>query len=83
VRANPAVIGAAPFVAAQALLARGDDMKGAMVRGIDPAREPSVTDLAGELKNTVLRAWSAGGFGVVLGVELARSWACARATRSR
>ena len=73
VRANPAVIGAAPFIAAQALLARGDDMKGAMVRGIDPALEPSVTDLAGELKNTVLKRLVSGGFGVVLGVDLARS----------
>src|SRR5256885_10574784 len=38
-RANPDVLGAAPFVAAQALLARGEDMKGTLVRGIDPARE--------------------------------------------
>ena len=45
-RANPDVVGAAPFVAAQALLARGEDMKGALVRGIDPAREGEVTDLA-------------------------------------
>jgi len=46
VRANPAVVGAAPFIAAQALLARGEDMKGAMVRGIDPVAEPQVTDVA-------------------------------------
>ncbi len=46
VRANPAVVGAAPFIAAQALLARGEDMKGAMVRGIDPLAEPQVTDIA-------------------------------------
>jgi len=72
VRANPAVIGAAPFIAAQALLARGDDMKGALVRGIDPALEPGVTDLAGELKNSVLKRLTPGGFGVVLGVDLAR-----------
>lgn len=45
-RANPQVIGAAPFIGTQALLARGEDMKGTIVRGIDPAREPEVTDLA-------------------------------------
>jgi lipoprotein-releasing system permease protein len=45
-RANPNVVGAAPFVASQALLARGEDMKGALVRGIDPAREGEVTDVA-------------------------------------
>ena len=73
VRANPQVLGAAPFIAAQALLARGEDMKGAMVRGIDPALEPDVTDLALELKKSSLARLVAGDFGVVLGGELARS----------
>jgi lipoprotein-releasing system permease protein len=72
-RAHPAVIGAAPFIAAQALLARGEDMKGVLVRGIDPALEPGVTDLAGELRNTALKRLVPGAFGVVLGVDLARS----------
>nr|MBP6720680.1 lipoprotein-releasing ABC transporter permease subunit [Rhodoferax sp.] len=73
VRLNPQVIGAAPFIAAQALLARGEDMKGTMVRGIDPALEPEVTDLVGTLKNTALTRLVPGEFGVVLGGELARS----------
>ena len=73
VRANPEVVGAAPFIATQALLARGEDMKGTIVRGIDPAREPDVTDLAVELKNTGLNRLVSGEFGVVLGGELARS----------
>ena len=73
VRANPQVLGAAPFIAAQALLARGEDMKGAIVRGIDPALEPDVTDLALELKKSSLARLVAGDFGVVLGGELARS----------
>ena len=72
VRANPQVIGAAPFIATQALLARGEDMKGTMVRGIDPAHEPEVTDLAVELKNSALQRLIPGEFGVVLGGELAR-----------
>src|SRR5659263_445154 len=73
VRANPNVVGAAPFIASQALLARGEDMKGTMVRGIDPAREPDVTELALGLKNSGLERLIAGEFGVVLGAELARS----------
>jgi lipoprotein-releasing system permease protein len=73
VRRHPQVTGVAPFVSAQALLARGEDMKGVLVRGIDPAREPEVTDLAGVLKDTVLSRLSPGGFGIVLGGELARS----------
>ncbi|MFT7324875.1 MAG: lipoprotein-releasing system permease protein [Rhodoferax sp.] len=73
VKANPQVIGAAPFISTQALLARGEDMKGTLVRGIDPTREPEVTELAITLKNTGLNRLIPGDFGVVLGVELARS----------
>ena len=72
-RLNPQVIGAAPFISTQALLARGEDMKGALVRGIDPAHEDEVTDLAVALKDTVLAKLVPGEFGVVLGSELARS----------
>jgi len=72
-RANPQVIGAAPFIGTQALLARGEDMKGTIVRGIDPAREPEVTDLAASLKNAALARLVPGEFGIVLGVDLARA----------
>ena len=73
VRAQPQVIGAAPFIAAQGLLARGEDMKGVMVRGVDPALEPEVTDLAAAAQNAALQTLSAGSFSAVLGAELARS----------
>jgi lipoprotein-releasing system permease protein len=66
------VIGAAPFVAAQALLARGEDMKGTLVRGIDPALEGAVTDLAATNEET-LKLLVPGEFRVVLGGELARA----------
>ena len=72
-RQNPQVVGAAPFISSQALLARGEDMKGALVRGIDPALEHEVTDLATVVKPDVLARLTAGSFGVVLGSELARS----------
>ncbi|PHM21498.1 MAG: lipoprotein-releasing system transmembrane subunit LolC [Curvibacter sp. PD_MW3] len=72
-RANPQVIGAAPFIGTQALLARGEDMKGTIVRGIDPEREPEVTDLAVTLKNGALARLVAGEFGIVLGADLARA----------
>jgi len=71
-RRNPQVIGAAPFIAAQALVARGEDMRGAIVRGIDPAREPEVTDLAAGMK-PVLAKLVPGQFGIVVGAELARA----------
>ena len=70
---NPLVIGAAPFIAAQGLLARGEDMKATLVRGIDPAREPEVTDLALGQKETGLARLIPGEFGIVLGGELANA----------
>ena len=70
---HPEVLGAAPFVGAQALIARGEDMKGALVRGIDPALEPQVTDLVADLADTALPRLVPGAFGVILGGELARS----------
>ncbi len=72
VKANPQVIGAAPFIGTQALLARGEDMKGAIVRGIDPALEGEVTDLAAGLKSGALARLIPGEFGIVLGRDLAR-----------
>ncbi len=70
---NPQVQGAAPFVAAQALIARGEDMRGVMVRGIDPVHEADVTPLGAQLKDGVLSRLQPGEWGVVLGSQLARS----------
>ncbi len=72
-RRNDQVVGAAPFIAAQALIARGDDMRGAIVRGISPADEATVTALAAQLRDTTLAKLVPGGWGIVLGGELARS----------
>jgi lipoprotein-releasing system permease protein len=66
---NPAVVGAAPFVATQALIARGEEMKGAIVRGISPAEEAEVTPLGKQLKDMPL---TPGAWNIVLGAELAR-----------
>ena len=70
VLAHPEVRGAAPFISAQALLARGEDMKGVMVRGIDPALEPQVSDLQNGQAG-VLQSLVAGRFEVVIGRDLA------------
>ena len=72
-RRNEQVVGAAPFIATQALIARGDDMRGAAVRGISPADEATVTALAAQLRDTTLARLVSGGWGIVLGGELARS----------
>ena len=72
-RQNPQVVGAAPFIAAQALLARGEDMRGVLVRGIDPVLEPEVTELGNPEQRAALQRLQTGKFGVVLGSELARA----------
>src|SRR5690349_9349794 len=69
-RQHPEVVGAAPFISSQALVARGDDMRGAVVRGISPDDEPSVTDLAAHLRDTTLKRLVPGEWDIVLGVEL-------------
>jgi lipoprotein-releasing system permease protein len=72
-RQQPQVVAAAPFIAAQALIARGDQMRGAVIRGISPADEATVTPIAARLRDTVLERLQPGAFGIVLGGELARS----------
>ncbi|RZL58307.1 MAG: lipoprotein-releasing ABC transporter permease subunit [Variovorax sp.] len=72
-RRNAEVVGVAPFIATQALIARGEDMKGTLVRGIDPALEPQVTDIGTTAQKGALSRLVPGQFGIVLGVELARS----------
>jgi lipoprotein-releasing system permease protein len=73
VRSHPAVLGAAPFIAAQGLLARGEDMKGTLIRGVDPVLEPQVTALAADQAPTAMARLRSGEFGIVLGAALARS----------
>ena len=70
---NPAVVAAAPFIAMQSLIARGDEMRGAIVRGIVPAEEAKVTPLAAQLQAGVLSKLQPGAWNIVLGGELART----------
>ena len=68
---NPLVIGTAPYVAAQALVGRGDELRGALVRGIDPKYEGQVTELA-RRQSVLIDKLVPGEWNIVLGVELAR-----------
>ncbi len=68
---DPRVVGAAPYVAAQALVGRGDELRGAVVRGIDPAEEGQVTEI-GRTQAATLARLQAGAWNIVVGTELAR-----------
>ncbi len=72
-RKNAEVVGVAPFVSSQVLIARGDEMRGVVVRGILPADEATVTDLAARIEPLLVASLVPGTSNVVLGIELARS----------
>jgi len=70
---DPRVVGYAPFVNAQAMLAAGQAVRGSVVRGILPEREAQVAELGLHMRAGKLDALKAGEFGIVLGSELARA----------
>jgi lipoprotein-releasing system permease protein len=70
---NPQVSAAAPYVAGQGMLSFGQNVQGVMVRGIDPAKETAITELANKIKSGALEDLRSGEFGIVLGVDLARA----------
>jgi lipoprotein-releasing system permease protein len=72
-RRDPEVRGAAPFVAAQGMLARGQGLSGVQVRGIDPSIEPHVSDLAGQMQSGALDSLVPGSFHMIVGSQIAQS----------
>ena len=69
---NQRVIAAAPYVLGQAMVTAGEANRGALIRGVDPAREDTVADIGRHMRNGSLAALRAGEFGIVLGADLAR-----------
>jgi lipoprotein-releasing system permease protein len=70
---HPHVVASAPFVQAQAMLAAGQAVRGALVRGILPEQEERVADFARYMKLGTLQALRPGEFGVILGADLGRA----------
>jgi lipoprotein-releasing system permease protein len=70
-RRNPEVIGAAPYVEAQALLTRQGAVSGVALRGVEPSLEPEVSDIGKEMRAGKLTDLKPGEFGIVLGKDLA------------
>jgi lipoprotein-releasing system permease protein len=63
----------APVLGAQAMLMREGEVRGALVQGIDPLREPAVSEVLRRLQGAPVEQLQAGRFGIVLGSELARA----------
>jgi lipoprotein-releasing system permease protein len=72
-RKNPEVIGAAPFVETQGMLIRDDELRPAVIRGVLPEQEPTVSDVSRQVKRGSFTALEAGSYNIVLGIELARA----------
>lgn len=72
-RADPRVQGAAPYILAQGMLAAGDAVQGALIRGILPEQEETVADIGRHMKRGQLADLAPGRFGIVLGIELAQA----------
>ncbi len=70
---NPEVQAAAPYVAAQAMLARDRALRGVQVNGIDPQAERAVSQVADQMIAGSLDALKPGSYGVVIGQALAQA----------
>lgn len=68
---NKEVIGAAPYVGAQAMITRDDAVRGVLLRGVSPADEPKVSDIAKDFKSGTIDDLKPGEFGIALGSGLA------------
>jgi len=70
---QPHVTASAPFVQGQAMLIAGRSVRGALVRGIEPAEEERVADFGRHMRAGSLEMLKPGEFGIVLGGDLARA----------
>ena len=72
-RQHPRVLAAAPYVEGQAMLSHRREVTGAIVRGVDPAYEPQVVDVAEHMVAGSLSDLQPGTFRIILGRELAHA----------
>ena len=68
---NKRVLGVAPYVAGQALLANEGEVRGVQIKGIDPANFAQVSEFGDALPPATYQKLRAGEFDVVLGQDLA------------
>ncbi|HEY5740487.1 MAG TPA: lipoprotein-releasing ABC transporter permease subunit [Gammaproteobacteria bacterium] len=67
------VIGAAPYIEAEAMISNLSSVSGALIRGIDPELEVEVSEIHRHMQFGELADLVAGGYGIVLGSGLANT----------
>ena len=70
---NPEVQGGAPFIRGEAMLNNASLVSGALIQGILPDEEQQVSDIDGKMVQGSLDDLRPGGFGIILGTELANA----------
>lgn len=70
---NPEVQGGAPFIRGEAMLNNASLVSGALIQGILPDEEQQVSDIDGKMVQGSLDDLCPGGFGIILGKELANA----------
>lgn len=73
VRAEQGVVGVAPYLELQGMIGRGEDLRAALIRGIEPAIEPQVSDITAHMSSGTFTDLQAGEQRIVLGAGL--GWA--------
>jgi lipoprotein-releasing system permease protein len=68
---HPEVLDAAPYVESQVMLVNGQNVAGALMRGIDPELEPRVADISDKMTVGSLDDLADKSYNIVLGKELA------------
>ncbi|MCW8855597.1 MAG: lipoprotein-releasing ABC transporter permease subunit [Gammaproteobacteria bacterium] len=71
--AYPHVIDSAPYTQAEAMLSNSGRVSGAIIRGILPAEEPGVSEIADKMVSGTLDQLQPGHYGIILGRELANA----------
>lgn len=70
-RREPGVVGVAPYLQLQGMLGRGEELRAASIRGIDPSLEPQVAEVGSHMLRGALTDLEPGEQRIILGVGLA------------
>jgi len=70
-KTQPHVMGAAPYVEEQGMLANGANMSGTLIRGVVPDMEPAVSGVGKKMVMGSLQDLTPGSYGIILGKDLA------------
>ncbi len=69
---HPRVIGSAPYIQKEGMLIAGQQVNGSLIRGVLPAEEPKVSEVAKKLISGELEGLVGGSYNIILGIDLAR-----------